>query len=157
MALMDSPDFDAAAREVFRILKRGGLFVFSVLHPCFVTPELRWLRDDAGREVGLVVGRYFDGRSDIEHWRFSKDPNAELYPKFEVPRFPRTMATYVNGLIDAGFDLARIEEPRPAEELAQKHPWLARWRTHAAIFLYCAAEKRRDRHSGRRKVASNIE
>jgi hypothetical protein len=58
-----------------------------------------------------------------------------------VPRFPRTMSTYINGLIEAGLVLRRIEEPRPSEALAAEHAWLAPWRTHAAIFLYFAAEK----------------
>ena len=43
MALMDSPDFAAAARQAFRVLRDDGQFIFSVLHPCFVTPGLRWI------------------------------------------------------------------------------------------------------------------
>ncbi|ARQ00062.1 ubiquinone/menaquinone biosynthesis C-methylase UbiE [Pseudorhodoplanes sinuspersici] len=141
MALMDSPDFPAAARETFRLLKPGAPFIFSVLHPCFVTPGIRWLKDAEGRDTELVVSRYFDEGSFVERWRFSKDPEAELFEKFEVPRFPRRLETYVNGLIDAGFRITRLTEPRPTEEMAAAHPWLARWREHAAIFLYIAAEK----------------
>jgi SAM-dependent methyltransferase len=141
MAMMDAPDFAAAAREAFRILKPGGFFAFSVLHPCFVTPSLRWLRDEAGSETGLVVGRYFDEVSFVERWRFSKDPEAERFPEFEVPRFPRTLETYVGGLLAAGFRLTGLKEPRPTEAMAREHPWLRRWREHAAIFLYLAAEK----------------
>ena len=143
MALMDSPDFMAAAREAFRILRPGGSFTFSVLHPCFVTPALRWLRDEAGRETGLVVGRYFDEASFVERWRFSKDPEAGRFPDFEVPRFPRTLETYVGGLLAAGFRLTGLKEPRPSEAMAEAHPWLRRWREHAAIFLYLKAEKPR--------------
>ena len=141
MALMDSPDFMAAARETFRILRPGGTFTFSVLHPCFVTPSLRWLRDEAGRETGLVVGRYFDEASFVERWRFSKDPEAERFPDFEVPRFPRTLETYVGGLLAAGFRLTGLKEPRPTGAMVAEHPWLRRWSEHGAIFLYLAAEK----------------
>ena len=95
----------------------------------------------SGAEKGLVVGRYFDDRSEIERWRFTKDPDAMLYPEFEVPRFPRTLSAYINGLIEAGFRLTRIEEPRPSEALVARYSWLARWREHAAVFLYLAAEK----------------
>ena len=143
MALMDSPDFTAAARETFRLLKPGAPFIFSVLHPCFITPGIRWLKDAEGHDTGLAVSRYFDEGSFVERWRFSKDPEAERFEKFEVPRFPRRLETYVNGLIEAGFRITRLTEPRPTKEMAAAHPWLARWREHAAIFLYIAAEKPR--------------
>jgi SAM-dependent methyltransferase len=141
MALMDSPDFTAAARETFRLLKPGAPFIFSVLHPCFITPGIRWLKDAEGLDAGLAVSRYFDEDSFVERWRFSKDPEAERFEKFEVPRFPRRLETYVNGLIEAGFRITRLTEPRPTKEMAAAHPWLARWRDQAAIFLYIAAEK----------------
>jgi len=141
MALMDSPDFKAASREAFRLLKPGAPFFFSVLHPCFVTPGIRWLKDDDGRETGLVVGGYFDEGSFIDRWRFSKDPDAERFEKFEVPRFPRRIETYVSGLLEAGFRITGLIEPRPTEEMAKAHPWLRRWREHAAIFLYFSAQK----------------
>ena len=141
MALMDSPDFTAAAREAFRLLKPGSPFIFSVLHPCFVTPGIRWLKDENGHDAELTVSRYFDERPFVEHRRFSKDPEAERFEKFEVPRFPRRLETYVNGLIEVGFRITRLTEPRPTAEMAATHPWLERWREHAAIFLYVAAEK----------------
>ena len=38
MALMDIPDMHAAFGASWRILKHGGIFLFSILHPCFETP-----------------------------------------------------------------------------------------------------------------------
>ncbi|MCK4328532.1 hypothetical protein KAX02_01695 [candidate division WOR-3 bacterium] len=58
-----------------------------------------------------------------------------------VPCFPRTFSEYLNVLIDAGFVLKRLEEPRPTLKMCKKHPWLQSWRDHAAIFLYVHAEK----------------
>jgi ubiquinone/menaquinone biosynthesis C-methylase UbiE len=39
MALMDIKDYRGAIAEVARTLKQGGIFVFSLLHPCFFTPQ----------------------------------------------------------------------------------------------------------------------
>jgi len=141
MALMDSPDFAGAAREAFRVLKPGALFAFSVLHPCFVTPALKWQRDENGRECGLTVGQYFDQTSFVDRWRFGRDPDGERIPPFEVPRFPRQLETYIGGLLSAGFTITGLKEPRPTEAMAEAHPWLRRWREHAAIFLYVSAQK----------------
>jgi SAM-dependent methyltransferase len=141
MSLMDSSNYSATVKETYRLLKPGSPFIFSVLHPCFVTPSIRWLKDQDGGDAELVVSNYFDERPFVDSRRFSKDPDVERFEKFEIPRFPRRLETYVNGLIEAGFRITRLIEPQPTAEMVDKHPWLARWRTHAAIFLYVVAEK----------------
>ncbi|MEA3117175.1 MAG: hypothetical protein QOI13_445 [Paraburkholderia sp.] len=141
MSLMDSSNYSATVKETYRLLKPGSPFIFSVLHPCFVTPGIRWLKDQDGEDAELVVSHYFDERPFVDCRRFSKDPDAERFAKFEIPRFPRRLETYVDGLVEAGFRLTRLIEPRPTAEMVAQHPWLARWSTHAAIFLYVVAEK----------------
>lgn len=127
--------------EAFRVLRPGGTFHFSVLHPCFVTPVIQWIRDEAGVETALRVGKYFDEESFVERWRFSKAQGSADDLPFEVPRFPRRLETYVNGLNQAGFHVTALQEPRPSAAMAEAHPWLRRWREHAAIFLYLAASR----------------
>src|SRR2546422_6971405 len=39
MALMDIPDLAPTLHSVVRILRPGGWFVFSILHPCFHTSQ----------------------------------------------------------------------------------------------------------------------
>jgi SAM-dependent methyltransferase len=140
MALMDGPDFAGAAREAYRVLRRGGGFYFSVLHPCFVTPRQKWVRNDQGDEVGFIVGDYFVEDVHIDRWRFQAAPE-EDGALFRVPRFPHRMETYINGLCAAGFRITKMQEPRPTEEMVAAYPRLDRFRRQIPIFIYFAAEK----------------
>lgn len=141
MALMDGPDFPAAMREAHRVLRTSGTLAFSVLHPCFITPVMAWVRDEEGRHLGLRAGRYFDKGSFVERWHFSKRPSSDVVTPFQVPRFPRTLSDYLNAVSVAGFRIARIEEPRPPEEAARENPWLMRWHEHAPLVLFVEAWK----------------
>lgn len=141
MALMDGPDLPAALRAAYRVLRPGATLSFSVLHPCFVTPALRWVQDENGSFQGLQVGRYFDRSPFVEHWRFSKRPDPDAVQPFEVPRFPRSLSDYVNALVAENFRIVRLEEPRPSEELARERPWLNRWYQHAPLVLFVLAVK----------------
>ena len=139
MALMDGPRFDLAMKECFRVLRPGGTLAFSLMHPCFSTKQARWIRDEQGQKVGWVVSRYFDRGDWVERWRFT-DASADA-PLFAVPRFDRTLSEYLNDMLEAGFSLRRIAEPRPSEEYCAAHPSQRGWRDHAALFLHVRAEK----------------
>lgn len=140
MALMDSLEFDQTARAVFRVLRRGGSFSFSVEHPCFETPGTRWLYDSNGREEGLVISDYFAGEAYMKEWRFKSVKDDEA-PPFVCAKVPYRMEHYVNGLCDAGFRILRMEEARPTTEMVAAYPRLARLRRHRALFLYISAAK----------------
>jgi SAM-dependent methyltransferase len=136
MALMDMPDHEGAIREAHRVVRAGGVFQFSILHPCFFTRRWAWARDEHGEKTGVVCGDYFDPPyGEIDEFTFSAAPPDERagVPLFRVPRFFRTLSSWLNLLIEEGFAIERIEEPAPprtAEEMpkpladAQRIAWV---------------------------------
>jgi ubiquinone/menaquinone biosynthesis C-methylase UbiE len=138
MALMGAPGYEEAVSEFFRVLRKGGGLYISISHPCFMTEKVNWIEDKQGNAVSIANSDYFSSEPYEERWGFSKSVGLE---EFTITYFPRTLSQYLNGLINAGFVLKRIAEPRPAEEICEKYPSMQRWREHAAIFLYTHAVK----------------
>jgi ubiquinone/menaquinone biosynthesis C-methylase UbiE len=138
MVLMDAPDYEGALREFFRVLRKQGELYFSISHPCFMTKEIEWVEDREDCSMKLKISEYFFTEPFEERWKFPTSDNSE---KFSITYFPRTLSRYLNGLINAGFILKRVEEPRPSEEVCKKYPGFRRWRDHAAIFLHVHAER----------------
>jgi SAM-dependent methyltransferase len=142
MALMDGPDFPGAMQEIARVIRPGGTLAFSILHPCFATKGIGWIRDDAGRAVKFTVADYFNDEAWIEHWKFGHAPNASQVEEFGVPRFDRTLADYINPIMAAGLRLEEIREPRAPESACALNPQAFRkFRDHIPLFLYVRASK----------------
>jgi hypothetical protein len=59
---------------------------------------------------------------------------------FEVPRFTRTLSEWMNMLIDAGFLIERVSEPRPGDEIVRAFPAVQDAQV-VAYFLHLRARK----------------
>jgi len=132
MALMDLGDYAESIAEIARVLKGGGLFQFSVSHPCTMTRAWEWLRDEGGDKCGLVVGDYFGLQggspgSDVDEWYFSAAPPdvRRTARPFRIPRFFRTLSDYFNTLTDAGLRVEKLAEPHASKEACEKCPNVA--------------------------------
>jgi ubiquinone/menaquinone biosynthesis C-methylase UbiE len=127
MSLMDVPETDRALAESYRVLKPGGFLQFSIAHPCFDTPHRRNLRDANHRTYAIEVGDYFQDRDgEIDEWLFKGAPShvKQGMQKFRIPRFRRTLSYWLNVLVETGFQLEHVEEPRPSDETVAACPGL---------------------------------
>jgi len=125
MCFMDFPNQEDATTEVVRVLKPGGFFQFSITHPVTNTPIRYWIRDDRGRKTALATAGYFQPpNGDVEEWIFGKAP-AELkrkFDRFRIPRFQRTLSSWINLVANAGLRIEQMEEPHPDAETLDRLP-----------------------------------
>lgn len=108
LSLNNVPDLDAAIGSVRRVLVHGGHLVFTIPHPCFESPHAGW--DEEGRRV---VGDYFaEG-----FWRSANPVGVR-----RAGNHHRTLSAYLMLLLDHGFVLELVAEPRPDQRVLSQQP-----------------------------------
>ncbi len=125
-SLFDVENYETALCEIARVLKPGGRFVFSVSHPCFLTPDSGWelVRPNSFQDKDRLywkVDNYFPARGvEVKIW-----PTAS-----PIINYHRPLSEYAHALRDAGFLIRDLIEPTPDPKLVEQ---LDFWRGYIRI------------------------
>jgi ubiquinone/menaquinone biosynthesis C-methylase UbiE len=141
MALMDGPGYEKALKEFHRVLKPQGNLYFSVTHPCFLTPGYSNLKNKNGISTHRLVNNYFKEGPWEFTWQLAKNPDKSDGQTVTSINYHRTLSTYINHLIEAGFTLCKIQEPKPSDAACEKNPRLTFSRDVAPPFIFFHARK----------------
>jgi SAM-dependent methyltransferase len=96
-------EVDSAIREVARVLKRGGRFIFLLNHPLLQTPNSGWIDDHILMEQYWRIGDYLKEDVTVE----------EVQKDVFIPFVHRPLSRYVNLLVQSGLYIEEMLEPPP--------------------------------------------
>jgi 2-polyprenyl-3-methyl-5-hydroxy-6-metoxy-1,4-benzoquinol methylase len=117
IVFVDVIDYKSVLKELARVLKPSGRFVWSNLHPVFgrVNNIFYRLPSDTPRNeerLYVMIDRYFDSGGTLISW-------GALKP---IWQFDRTLSEYTTALRQAGFVIREIIEPKPSNDIIMRHP-----------------------------------
>ncbi|MGD7009211.1 class I SAM-dependent methyltransferase [Metabacillus sp. 84] len=95
-----SSDVDALFSSIFKTLKPGGRFVFSLQHPLLTSSFKSTL--EGKKRNDWIVDDYFHSGRRVENWMGQK-----------VVKYHRTTGEYFAALSNAGFKINHLMEPEP--------------------------------------------
>jgi len=123
MALMDIIEYEQAIGEVSRVLKEGGRFIFSIVHPCFFSSRTRdgepmCQTERETQEDGTRIYHYMKVYDYNTRHKVSTNWMKDGKPYLPTPlvNFHRTLSDYVNALGRHGLYITGMDEPIPTEE-----------------------------------------
>lgn len=129
LALHYIEKLDRLLSQVYGTLLPGGSLVFSVEHPIFTAPaQPGWSVDAAGRKIWPVDGYLDEG------------PRSTDWLAQGVIKHHRTLATYINMLLRAGFAIGHVEEWGPSEAQIAARLSLAEERQRPPFLLVAAGK-----------------
>ena len=126
LALHYLENLPALFSQTYNALKPGGRFLFSVEHPLMTAPSKQGWRTEEERQV-WPIDRYLDEGPRTTDW-LAKG----------VVKQHRTIATYLNLLVGAGFSILKMEEWGPSEAQIAAHPEWACERERPPFLLVSA-------------------
>ncbi len=93
--------------QIAKSLKQSGIFIFSVEHPVCTALLKGWYTEKT--KEYWPVDNYFQESERYQKWFVEN-----------VVKYHRTIETYANSLIDAGFNIEKILEPCPSQKALEE-------------------------------------
>lgn len=107
LALHYIEDIEMIFRKVYRTLKAGGTFLFNIEHPVFTAGVGQdWIYTEAGSPRYWPVDDYF----------ITGERNTRFLG-CNVVKQHHTLTQILMGLLNNGFELEKVEEVKPPEEM----------------------------------------
>lgn len=94
---------EAATKEIGRVLKPGGRFLFLLNHPLLQTPNSGWIDDHILEEQYWRIGAYLVEDMTLE----------EVEAGVKIPFVHRPLSAYINALARSGLFVQEMIEPAP--------------------------------------------
>ncbi len=100
-------DYPLLIQNISRWTKRGGDFVFSVEHPVFTAKgDQDWYYNSDGEILHFPIDNYYyEGKREA------------VFLGEKVIKYHRTLTSYINSLLQNGFEIRHIVEPQPPENM----------------------------------------
>jgi SAM-dependent methyltransferase len=123
--------FEDILSKIYKCLSNQGHFVFSVEHPIFTAQGKQdWYYDDHGSRLHWPVDKYF-----------TEGMRKAVFLGEEVTKYHKTLTTYLNSLIKAGFEITGLVEPMPAGNLLDTVPGMMDELRRPMMLLVSARKK----------------
>lgn len=124
-------NFGDIVDRISHCLAPGGAFVFSVEHPVFTAYGTQdWFYDEEGNILHFPVDNYY-----IEGMREA------IFLGEKVTKYHKTLTTYLNNLIQYGFAITGIVEPKPSEDMLKAIEEMKEELRRPMMFLVSAEKK----------------
>jgi ubiquinone/menaquinone biosynthesis C-methylase UbiE len=146
MMLNEVENIKTPIEETFRVLKNGGIFIFSVTHPSW--DLFVFAQEKAGKKSNKIqgIGNYF--RRGFAKFIMGIDSKTnpalseEFGEQFKVEHYQRPLSDYFNQLVEANFFVRKIFEPELTEQLLEENPRFVEYKDYPIGLIFCAVKQK---------------
>ena len=133
MAIMDMASLEPLVMSLRKLLKQGGRFVFSIMHPCFNTGKMKRVVEEEDRDGQMIITysvnmSHYISSCTIKGLGMIGQPRIQYY-------FHRSISEIFNLFFTHGFMLNGIEEPVFPEDKIKNILWKVNCEIPAALIV----------------------